>query len=212
MNGLDIALFALLFFFFIRGIFRGFVKEVAGIAGLVAGFAVASLYFTVLSDYLKPFLQNPAYRHAVAFLILFIFFFMLVGLIGLVLDKLVKLTVSVVTNGLLGAVVGLLKGIVLAAVILMVVTAFVRSDTPFFKDSLTWPYLQIIANSLKEIAPADLKKAIENKPEFRPEDMTPNLPGLPPLGGDNAEEPPWKPAKPKSGEPAPPAWPGTSDR
>ena len=45
MNGLDIALIVILFFFFLRGIFRGFIKEIMGIVGLVVGFYLAMKYY-----------------------------------------------------------------------------------------------------------------------------------------------------------------------
>ncbi len=205
MNGLDIAFFIVLFFFFLRGIFRGFVKEAAGIFGLFIGFFAASNYYPVIADQAKNFMHNESYREVLAFLVIFIVVFFLIGLLGLLLDKLVKLTVSVVANGLLGAAIGILKGAALACVVLMVVTAFIREDTPFFRDSITWPYLRYATNTIKEIVPADLKQSLEAN---LPEKLQPMVPDLP--QGESLDPPPWKPALPGSKEPAAPAWPDSN--
>lgn len=208
MNGLDIALLVILFFFFLRGIFRGFIKEITGIIGLVGGFMLASSYYPVMADQLKPFIQNLAYRQAIGFEIIFLVAFFLISLIGLLLDKLIKLSVSAVANGLMGAVIGLIKGIVLAAVVLMATTAFIRPNTPFFKDSITWPYMKAVTESLKEMVPPELKESLEQKAELLTDAVKPKLPDI--TGGDD-QEAPWKKVSPESGdETPPPAWPDST--
>ena len=210
MNGLDIALIVVLFFFFIRGIFRGFVKEVTSVLGLVLGLVLACSYYSLVADRLTPFIQNPAYRQALGFLALFMTIFFVISLLGLLLDKAVKLAVSTVTNGLLGAVVALVKGIVLASVMLMVTTAFIHPDTPFFKDSLTWPYMRLVSGKIREYVPVELKNALENKAALFSDNLKSVLPELP--STDDEEPPPWKPALPESSESDSPAQPGSPDR
>ncbi|MBF0529543.1 MAG: CvpA family protein [Deltaproteobacteria bacterium] len=178
MNGLDIALLVVLIFFFLRGIFRGFVVEVASIAGLVVGFFLASSYYPAAGDTLKPFIQNQAYRHAVGFEMVFLVAYFLVSLLGIFLNNLVKIAISNLANGLLGAGIGLGKGLVLAAVVLMATASFIRPDTPFFKDSLSWPYMRNLSDSVKEMVPPDLRKSLENKVDAFPETLKPKLPDL----------------------------------
>ena len=77
MNGLDIALLVVLIFFFLRGIFRGFVKEIVGVLALVVGFVIASSYYAALGDALKPLIQQLDYRNTIGFEILFLVAFFL---------------------------------------------------------------------------------------------------------------------------------------
>ena len=211
MNGLDIALIVILIFFFLRGIFRGFVKEITGIIGLFAGFFLASTYYPAMGDTLKPFIQNQAYRSIIGFEIVFLVAYFLVSLLGMLFDKLIKLSVSNVANGLLGAVIGLVKGVVLAAVVLMATTAFIRADTPFFKDSVSWPYLRVVSDSLAENLPDKLKESLKYKANQLPESLKIKVPDLPvPKEGDE-KAPPWKKVEPDSDAP-PPAWPGAADQ
>ncbi len=92
-------------------------------------------------------------------------------------------------NGLVGAVVALVKGLVLAAVVLMVISAFLGPETPFFKESATWPYMRRLSVQIREWVPADLRQALEYKSGLLPDD----LPLLPPADGKDS---PWKPALP----------------
>lgn len=212
MNGLDIALAVLLFFFFLRGIFRGFVKEVVGIFGLIGGFYLASKYYPAMADTIKPFIQNTAYRNAIGFEIIFLAAFFLIGLFGLLIDKLIKLTISNVANGLLGAVIGVAKGVALACVVLMAATVFIRQDTSFFKDSVSWPYLETFTENLKTLIPEDLKASFEEKAILLPETIKQDIPDISDAYSDQPA--PWKPIQPEldaADDPAPPAWPGSND-
>jgi membrane protein required for colicin V production len=216
MNGLDIALAVVLFFFFLRGIFRGFIKEIVGIVGLVVGFAVARVYYPQMADVLKPFLQNAAYRQTIGFLAVFIIVFFVLGLIGLLVDKLVKMTFSQVANGLLGALIVQAKGLILSSVILMASSAFIRADTPFYKDSKAWPYIKNFSEALRELTPKELQDAFHYKPSLLPDSLKPSTPGGADQGqteqDDQAapETSPWKPGSPKPTTPSSPAWPSSS--
>jgi len=205
MNGLDIALVVVLLYFFLRGIFRGFIREITGVIGLVAGFALAGVYFPVVARALQPFIHNTEYRKTIGFLALYLAIFMVISLLGLILDKMVKLTLASFTNNLLGAITGLVKGLALSIVVLMVTTVFIRQDTSFYRDSVTWPYLKVFSDQIKELAPKDLKDALEKKSDLLPDDLK-----IPSDDESTMEPPPWKPVAPTSDETGQPAWPGTA--
>jgi membrane protein required for colicin V production len=206
MNGLDIAFLVVLLFFLIRGIFRGFIKEVTSVVAMIAAFILAVHYYPTVTDTLKPFVQNLAYRQTLSFLAIFMAIFVLVGLFGLVLDKLFKLTLHKAINAVLGGLVALLKGLVLASVVLMTSTTFVGPDSSFFQKSLAWPYLKYLTNSIRELTPPELKEAMKHKVEQLPEGLKPAVPSLP--EGADQEPPPWKPAPDQPNQT--PAWPGGS--
>ncbi|MFH1139416.1 MAG: CvpA family protein [Pseudomonadota bacterium] len=209
MNGLDLTLAIVLLFFFLRGIFRGFVKEIAGIVGLILGFMVANASFQAAADLLKPYLQNPSYRQAAGFTAVFIVVFVLVGVAGVIFDKIVKIAVSRVANGLWGAGIGLLKGLVLSAVLLMIATGFIKPENNFFKNSVSWPYLKYVSNGLKTMVPQDLRESLEKKAEMLPDKLKPMVPDLKP--DPNIKPPDLNNILPKNIEPPKPAWPKSTD-
>jgi membrane protein required for colicin V production len=213
MNSLDIALLVVMLFFLIRGIFRGFIKEMTGVAGVIAGFVLANRYYPVAADAIKPFLLNEAYRDAIGFLIIFLVVFIVVGLVGLLLDLIIKLALSKTADGLLGGFIGVVKGVVLSAVVLMTATAFIGPHSPFFSQSQMWPYVQPLSQGLKRLVPEDLQtalnqriktiKSLQAQTDDGPEEPSLKIP----------EPPPWEPvAPPEDGvEPPPPAWPGENE-
>ena len=209
MNGLDITLAIVLLFFFLRGIFRGFIKEIAGIVGLILGFMAATTSYQAAASLLEPYLANPDYRQAAGFAAVFIVVFILVSLAGVILDKIVKIAVSRVANSLLGAGVGLLKGLVLSSVLLMIATGFIRPDNNFFNKSVAWPYMQYISNGLKSVVPEDLRQALEKKAQMLPKKLKPIVPDLEP--DPDLKPPDIKEIIPKDIEAPKPAWPKSSD-
>ena len=221
MNGLDIALTVVLLFFFLRGIFRGFIKEIIGVIGLAAGFYLASKYYPAMAEHVKPLVQNLAYRQAIGFQVVFLASFFIISLIGVLIDKLIKLTISQFSNGIFGAVIGLTKGVVLCAVVLMATTAFIRPDAALFKTSIAWPYMKGLTEAIREMAPEDLREATMRKLEKLPQDLQPVIPGP---GPEGVEAPPWKSVTPEPGatpppgsppaspSASPPPWPGNADQ
>lgn len=203
MNGLDIALLVVLIFFFLRGIFRGFVKEVVGVLALVVAFVIASHYYPALGDALKAFIQNQDYRNTIGFEVVFLVTFFIISLLGLLVDKLISIAIPGWISGLIGACVGVGKGVVLAAVILMAATVFIRQDTPFFKDSLTWPYMKGIVESVRDMTPQSLKDALAERRREIPASLKPKLPDLTEQD-ESSEAPSWLPV-PGKGTPAPAA-------
>jgi membrane protein required for colicin V production len=213
MNGLDIALAVVVLFFVLRGIFRGFIKEISSILAMVASFFLSSRYFPALSETLRPFIQNDAYRDTLAFLCLFLGVFIILSVLGLIVDKLFKLAVSNVINGILGALTAAVKGLLLCGVVLMGITAFISQDSPFFSQSAAWPYMKGFSLGLKELVPQELKTAIENKKRTLTQQIKPAVPNL----SDKMDEPPpWKPVPQplpadKESSPPQPAWPDGGD-
>jgi hypothetical protein len=91
-------------------------------------------------------------------MIIYIVVYFLIGLISIFVDKIVKTTITPFVSGLLGAFLGVLKGLVLCAIILSATTAFVRQDQPFFRESSAWPFLTPVCEQVKDWTPAKLRQ------------------------------------------------------
>lgn len=163
MNGFDIAAAIVLSFFLIKGIIRGFIKEIASIFGLVISFALASLFYSSGADLLDSFIKTTSYRDVLGFLLVFLVAYVILAVIGLIMDKVIKMTISKPLDIIMGSLVGLLKGIFLAALLLLVVSAFVAPDEPLLKDSQSRPLLLPVADNMKKLTPDNLRKQLEAK-------------------------------------------------
>lgn len=206
MNSLDIALGVFLLFFLIRGIFRGFIKETTSIVAVAVGFILASKYYILAAEAIKPFIHDPDYRQVIGFLIVFLGSFIVVGLLGLLLDWLFKLTLSRFTNSVLGGIIAIIKGVLLSSVVLMTASAFIGPQSTFFQKSVSWPYMSRISVALKDLVPEGLKKSMERGLGQLP--ISPQAGDiLQPAGDDDATPPAdWQPV-PETDQPIPPAWP-----
>lgn len=162
-RGLDIALLIMLGYFFLRGIFRGVVKEIVAIMGVFVAFWVAGLYWPIGDEYLKTIFDLPGHRGVVSFTLIFVVVYFLIGIISIFVDKIVKITISPIVSAILGAALGPVKGVLVCAVLMVGVQAFIKPDESFFTKSQLWPRLQPITQQAQAWLPKDLRQAMEAK-------------------------------------------------
>lgn len=162
-NGLDIALLVVLGYFFIRGAFRGVVKEVVAVLGLFVAFWVASVYWPLGSEHLKTIFGLPGQRGIISFIVIFIVVYFLISIISIFVDKVVKMTISPVVSSLLGAVAGLIKGILVCGIILAGAENFLRPTEKFFTSSALWPYMKPVTEQAKAWMPEGLRNILNIK-------------------------------------------------
>jgi len=91
MNAFDIIVAVILGYSLIRGLFRGLVKEVSSIIGVLGGFFAAHSYYAVVAHYLTGVVANPAYRNILSFLIIFCGVLVVVNVMAMVLKYLLKI-------------------------------------------------------------------------------------------------------------------------
>lgn len=176
-NGLDYALYVIIGYFFLRGLFRGVVKEIVAVLGIFVAFWVASIYWPLGEEHLKAVFDLPGQRGVISFIIIFVVVYFLIGVISIFFDKIVKLTISPVISALLGSVVGVVKGVLFCAVLLAGAETFLKPTETFFTGSQLWPHLQPLSNQAKAWMPEALQMAMKAKRTLPPA-----------LGGEAARE------------------------
>ena len=102
------------------GLFRGFIKELVSLAGLVAAFALSSTYAQEASGWFS-LLDAPSARYALAFALIFLGVLLVSALIGWLLNKIIEVTALKVVIHLMGLVFGLVRGGVWLLVIAVVI-------------------------------------------------------------------------------------------
>jgi membrane protein required for colicin V production len=156
MNALDIWLVVVLAYFLIRGIFRGLVKEAVSFLGVFVAFWVAAVYWPNGAEQLKGVVNEAAYQSVLSFVIIFLVTYFLVGLLSIFVDKIVKLVITPFVSSIFGGLIGLVKGVGLAVVVLACSTVFIGQDEPFYRDSVAWGYFDPMTAELKSFLPDDL--------------------------------------------------------
>ncbi|MDR2935378.1 MAG: CvpA family protein [Candidatus Adiutrix sp.] len=162
-GGLDIALLVILGYFILRGLFRGVVKEVVAVLGLFVAFWVAGVNWHLAEMHLKPIFDMPGQRGISSFLIIFTFVYFFTSIISIFVDKIVKLTITPLASGLLGAVVGVVKGILVCGILMSGAQVFMRPGEPFFTTSRIWPYLRPVTIQAMAWMPEGLQRTLHAK-------------------------------------------------
>jgi len=118
MNGIDIAILVLLCGFLLKGLLRGLLKEVCSLAGFFVGAFLAFRYHGPLADALLKQVDLPAQvAVAITFTVLFLATMTFFLMLGFLLSRFVKLLFLGGFNRLIGAVFGLIQGVILLAVV-----------------------------------------------------------------------------------------------
>ncbi|HAR36562.1 MAG TPA: hypothetical protein DCR87_06645 [Acidobacteria bacterium] len=155
LNWLDSLLLVILLVTFIIGLVKGFIRQVIGILAVVAGLILAARHYAWLSWKLFKLVESDFWRNGLSFLLIF-FGVILVGwVLGFTLSKLMKGTLSL-ANHLLGGALGLLKGVLIGAVIILAMLSFDFQREAIIGSRLA-PSMIKIARGLVLLIPRDLK-------------------------------------------------------
>jgi membrane protein required for colicin V production len=163
MNALDIIIGIILAYTLIRGVFRGLVVEMASIFGVFAGVYAAVFYYPHAAAYLSRWIADEAYRNIASFLVIFAVVFIVVGILGVLIKYLLNIASLGWLDRLCGFAFGGIKGILISAVLLMTLTAFLPSGTALIKKSHLAPHVNQIAARLAKIVPQDMRQKFFGK-------------------------------------------------
>ena len=120
MNTIDIILSIFLIMGFLRGFFKGFLTELAGIIALVAGVYGAMHFSDIAFNFLNSIVSwEREVLSLVSFALTFIVIVVIISMLGGLLTKMVSIIALGLINRLLGGVFGLLKWAFLASLVFM---------------------------------------------------------------------------------------------
>lgn len=157
MNTLDIVLCCVLGFLTIRGFFRGLIREVAAIFGLLLGYILANVYHPELAHLLEPRLGGPGLAKLVAYLSIFLGAVAVVFVVASLVRKLLKLIMLGWLDSLAGGGTGFFKGALLCSIIVMALTAFLPPKSDILTGSLVVPYVNEFNTILSQTLPRDMR-------------------------------------------------------
>lgn len=158
MTLFDIGVAVIVGFCLIFGGFRGLIREVSGIIGVVAGFYGANTYYPLLIPHIEKWIMSPGVRRLVCFFILFCLILVGVGILAQLIRKLLKLVFLGWVDWTFGVVFGAAKGILITTVLFIMATTFIPDSKTFFSGSKTAPYLAQVAQTLTVFVSRNMKQ------------------------------------------------------
>ena len=156
MSGADWIIVALLLLNVVSAAIQGFFAEALSMAGLIIGYIVAAWQYPRLAVWLSSFFKSEWLADIFGFLIIFFAIVLLFGIAGRIARWVMKEAGLSGFDRFLGAVLGLLKGGLMVAVILMGLTAFTPTSK-LLEDSQLAPYFLVAGRAAIWVAPSDFR-------------------------------------------------------
>ncbi|GAG53701.1 unnamed protein product [marine sediment metagenome] len=158
MNPFDIIIIVILGYSLVRGIFRGLVKEVSSIIGVLGGFYAAFTYYTMLAKLLSGLIKETAYLNILSFLIIFCSVLIIVGILGVIIKYLLNIAFLGWVDRISGVGFGLFKGILIASILFITLTAFLPKGSAFLKNSMLAPYVSLVSEKMAKVVSKEMKQ------------------------------------------------------
>jgi membrane protein required for colicin V production len=146
------------------GLVRGAVREVFALVSWVLAFIVAKEYSVQLNLWMEHFVSNPSLRLLSAFAILFVAMLIVLGLIGYFLSALMKKIGLGSLDKSLGALIGLVRGVVVMLVLVILGGLTPLPQQNDWRHALTSRWFESLAHSVKPWLPDAMAKRLHFGP------------------------------------------------
>jgi membrane protein required for colicin V production len=157
MSVADWVILACLAFSVVGAAMEGFFHEAFHLAGLVLGFLLAAWQYRRLADWFAPYLKSLWVGEIAAFLIIFFVVLILAGIAGRIARWAMKKAGLSTVDRFLGAVLGLLRGVLVVAIVLTAMTAFAPA-AKWLDESQLAPYFLVGGRAAIWLAPSELRQ------------------------------------------------------
>jgi membrane protein required for colicin V production len=163
MNGLDWFLIVIGIVCLGRGIFRGAVSQLFGIAGVVSGLLLAAHSYESVARQLSGVFPGLPGAAGISFFVLFLLTWFCVGVAGYWTGKLLRHTGLGFLDRLLGGGVGLAKALILSVIVVALLTLLLSPKSSLLAQSYLAPYVQQGAQLMLKATPKNLQDLFDEK-------------------------------------------------
>ena len=156
MSIADWVILGFLVFSVIGAAMEGFFHEAFSLAGLVVGYLLAAWQYRRLADWFAPHLKSLWLGEIAGFLIVFFAVLLVAGMAGRIARWAMKKAGLSTIDRILGAVLGLLRGVLVVAVVLTATAAFAPA-AKWLAGSQLAPYFLVGGRAVIWLAPSELR-------------------------------------------------------
>lgn len=157
MNWLDVVLGMVLAGSTIAGIMKGFARTVIGMTAAVLAVILATWFYGTAGSAFTEYVSSKAVSNFLGFVSVFLLVVLAGALLGKLMQMLFKWAGMSWLDRTLGACFGLLRGLLVATVIVMVLMAFSMTQPPrAIAGSTVAPYVMDAARLFSKAAPREL--------------------------------------------------------
>ncbi len=164
MNMLDWILIGIGAFWVLRGLIRGAIAQVFGVAGILFGFIVACYKYEdtgLLITREFPSFSSPG---PVAFVFLFLLTWFCIAVVGYWVGRFVRVAGLGFLDRLWGGMIGFCKAVLFAIAVVSILTLFSAGGNPsFLTHSALVPYVKEASDFIFKIAPERVQGEYKKK-------------------------------------------------
>ena len=162
MNALDIGICIIAGFCLVRGLFRGIIKEVTSIVGVLVGFYGAYTYYPLIAKWLSQLIANKSYLNIISFFVVFTVVFFVIGFLGVILKHIFKSASLGWIDRVLGGTFAMVKALLIVSVLLIALTAFLPKNAPVMMNSRIAPHVSATSEKMVAAVPLEMKEEFRN--------------------------------------------------
>ncbi len=155
-NWLDWTLAAIVVVSVVAAMMKGFIRELISLASLVIALVVAAAAYPRAALWFEDLTKSHEIALGLGFLVLFLGTLLLGSLVSLLARKLIKTAGVQWFDRFLGAIFGMVRGVVVDCVLLLVLLAFAIKPDAVRQSSLA-PYVTAGAKTISLAMPSNLK-------------------------------------------------------
>lgn len=164
MAWLDLVFLGVIVISALISLFRGFVKEALSLLTWIVAGLIATRYFSVLANYLEPYIGSPTLRMAAAFAALFLATLIVGGIINFIISTLVKTTGLGGLDKTLGIIFGGLRGVFIISMLVLVAGLTPIPQEAWWQSAMLPPYFNGIAEWISTLIPGDVSSMMQQLP------------------------------------------------
>lgn len=153
MNWVDISIFVIISLSVLVGVVRGFIREALSLLVWGLAFWVALEYTPKLAGLFADTITASSPRLVISFAVLFLATLILGGVIGYIINKLVRKTSLSSLDRSIGMLFGLARGVVVIVVLVMVINVTPLARAPWWEASIFVDYFQILLTWVGDVLP-----------------------------------------------------------
>ncbi len=154
MGTFDIIVFAVIGLLTVIGLWKGMMRQIFGLLGVIAGYMLAMRFYGPCSKFLTDI--HPGAAKAISFIAIFLACILVAHFIGLGTGRFFAVVKLGFLNRIGGGILGFLKGCIVVSIVVMVMNLFLSADHNLFKKSSTIKYILPVTTGLKGVTRGDI--------------------------------------------------------
>ncbi len=163
MNTLDIIVLVIICMAIVFGLWKGLVRQIFSLVGVIAGYVLAGKYYEAFSRFIPS--ENSGVNKIISFMVIFILCIITSLTAAWLIGRLLKSAELNWINRIGGGILGFVKGALIVTIIAVILLAFLPAESRLLNGSVTFPYLISFSKVLSSYIPQNMKDEYRGKIE-----------------------------------------------